>query len=153
MAYTLLPGIVNRVRVCYISSIFLYFHWDFDNRHYFYDKGTFIAFLKSIPSARLYLVSVIYYTLVELENSVDWQSLIFPFVSSIALFSFRKKWPSYLSYAISPYLDGKLINWSSAFYLSYCCTVLSRILNILIVVNRVISIICVCQLYFMLFHM
>ena len=54
-AYTLLPGIVNRVRVCHISSIFLYFHWIFDNRHYFYARRTFISFFKSSPSARLYL--------------------------------------------------------------------------------------------------
>ena len=76
--------------------------------------------------------------------------VIFPFVSSIALFSSRKKWLSCHSHAISPYLHAKLINWTSAFYLSFCCTVLPRILNILIFMNRVISIICICQLYFML---
>ena len=74
--------------------------------------------------------------------------VIFPFVSSIALFSSRKKWLSYLSHAISPYLHGKLINWTSAFYLNFCCTFLPRILNILIFMNRVISIICTCKLYF-----
>ena len=66
---------------------------------------------------------------------------MFPFVSSMALFSSCKKWLSYLSHAISPYLPGKLINWTSAFYLSFWCTVLPRILNILIFMNRVISII------------
>ena len=54
------------------------------------------------------------------------------FVSSIALFSSRKKWLSYLSHAISPYLHGKLIKWKSVFCLSFCSTVLPRILNILI---------------------
>ena len=79
--------------------------------------------------------------------------VIFPFVSTIALLSFCKKWLTYLSHAISPYLYEKLINWTSAFYLNFCCTVLPRILNLLIFINRVISIICICQLYFMLFHM
>ena len=79
--------------------------------------------------------------------------VIFSFVSSIALFPSRKEWLSYLSYAISPYLYGKSINWTSAFCLSFCCTVLPRILNILISINRVISIICICQLYFMPFYM
>ena len=58
------------------------------------------------------------------------------FVSSMALFSFRKKWLSYLPHAISPYLHGKLINWTIEFYSSFCCTVLPRILNILIFTNR-----------------
>ena len=79
--------------------------------------------------------------------------VMFPFVSSIVLFSSRKKWLSYLSHAISPYLHGKLISSTGAFYLSFCCTVLPRILNILIFMNRVISIICICQLYFRLFQM
>ena len=55
LAYTLLPAIINQVHVSYISSIFLYFHWDFDKRHYFYDKGIFISFFKLSPFARLYL--------------------------------------------------------------------------------------------------
>ena len=65
---------------------------------------------------------------VELENSVHWCSVpnvIFPFVSALALlcvlFSYRKMWLNYLSHANSPYLHRKLINWTSAFYLS--CTV------------------------------
>ena len=74
--------------------------------------------------------------------------VISPFVSSMALFPSRKKWLSYLSHSISPYLHGKVINWTNAFYLSFCCTVLPRILNILIFMNRVISIICTCKLYF-----
>ena len=61
--------------------------------------------------------------------------VILPFVSSIALFSSHKKWLSYLSHAISPYLYGKLINWTSAFYLSFCRMVLLRILNVLIFMN------------------
>ena len=154
MAYTLLLGILNRVRVCYISSIFFYFHWDFDNRHYLYDKGTFIGFFKSIPSARLYFLfgSVNDDTSVELE-SIDGLICYISFCFSIALFSSRKKWLSCLSHAISPYLHGKLMNWTSELYLSFCCTVLPRILNILIFMNRVISIIYIYQLYFMLFHM
>ena len=67
--------------------------------------------------------------------------VISPFVSSIPS---RKKWLSYLSHSNSPYLHGKVINWTNAFYLSFCCTVLPRILNILIF----ISIICICQLHF-----
>ena len=92
---------------------------------------------------------------VELKNSVHWQLfyVIFPFVSSIALFSSHKKRLSYLSHTISPYLHGKLMNWTSAFYLSFCCKVLPRILNILIFMNRFISVICISKLYFMLFHM
>ena len=74
--------------------------------------------------------------------------VISPFVSSMALFPSRKKWLSYLSHSNSPYLHGKVINWTNAFYLSFCCTVLPRILNILIFMNRVISIICICQLHF-----
>ena len=51
---------------------------------------------------------------------------------------------------ISSYLHGKLINWTSRFYLSFCGTVLPRIPNIRILMNRVIWIICICQLHFML---
>ena len=78
--------------------------------------------------------------------------VIFPFVSAIDLSSSCKKWLSYLSHAISPYLHGKLINWTSAFYLSFYCTILPTILNILIFMNRVVSIICICRLYFLFFH-
>ena len=74
--------------------------------------------------------------------------VISSFVSSIALFPSRKKWLSNLSHSISPYFHGKVINWTNAFYLSFCCTVLPRILNILIFMNRVISIICIFQLHF-----
>ena len=75
------------------------------------------------------------------------------FVSSIALFSSGKKWLSYPSHAVNPYLHRRLINWTTAFCLSFCCTVLPRILNILIFMNRVNLIICICQLYIMLFHL
>ena len=120
LAYTLLPNIVNRVRVCYISSIFLYFHWDFDNRHYFYDKGTFIGFFKSSASARLYLKVLVTIPRLNLITvCIDSLLCYIPFVFSVALFSSRKKWLSYLSHDI----HGKLINWTSAFYLSFCCTV------------------------------
>ena len=62
---SLLP--VNRVRLCYISSIFFFiFDWDFDNRHYFYDKGGCIGFFKSSLSARLYL---------EVLVTIPWLSL------------------------------------------------------------------------------
>ena len=76
---------------------------------------------------------------------------MFPFVSSIAMFFSCKKWLSLFSHVISPYLHGKLINCTSAFYLSFCCTVLPRILNISIFMNRVISVMCICQLYFLCF--
>ena len=79
---------------------------------------------------------------VELENSGALTAfyVIFNFLSSLALFSCYEKWLSYLSYAISPYLHGRLINWTMAF-LNFCCTVFPRILNILILMNRVVSII------------
>ena len=134
MACTFPPDMVNRVRVCYISSIFLYFHWYFDKTHYFYDKRTFIRFFKSIPSARLYFEELVTIPRLNLKTVCIF---IFPFVSSIALFSFRKKWLSYLSYTISPYLHGKLINWTSEFYLNFFCMVLPRILNILIFMNTI----------------
>ena len=75
-------------------------------------------------------------SLVELENSVHWQSLtlyflLFPLALRV-LFSYRKKWLIYLLHAISPYVHGKLINWTSPFYLSLCSTVLARMLNIII---------------------
>ena len=60
---------------------------------------------------------------------------IFLFIFTLALcvlFSYRKMWLSYLSHAISPYLHGKLINWTSPFYFRFCCTFLPRILNILL---------------------
>ena len=87
---------------------------------------------------------------VELENSVHWQCamcswisyIIFPFISSIALFSSRKMWLSYLSHAVSSH--GKLIDWTSGFYLSFCCMVFPRILNIITFMSRVVSIICIC---------
>ena len=81
--------------------------------------------------------------------------VIFRFVFTLALcvlFSYHKKWLSYLSHAISPYLHGNLKNCTSAFYLMFCCTVLPRILNkLLLLMNRGISSICICQSYFMLF--
>ena len=56
-----------------------------------------------------------------------------------------------LSHAISSYLHGKLISWTIAFYMSLCCTVLLRIMNISIFTNRIISLICICQLYLFFF--
>ena len=59
--------------------------------------------------------------------------VIFIFVFIVALcclLSYRKKWLSYLPGVISPYLYGRLVNWTSAFYLRFCCTVLPRILKI-----------------------
>ena len=113
-------------------------------------QRNFDWFFRSNPSARLYLEVLVTIPRLNLKT-VSY--VIFPFVSSMALFSSHKKWLSDLSHAISPYLHGMLINWTSVFYLSFCCTVLARILNILIFMNRVISIICICQLYFMLLHM
>ena len=139
--------------MCYISSIFLYFHWDFDSRHYFYDKWNFIGFFKSSSSGRLYLQVLVTIPRTWKQRALTVSYVTFLFVSSIALFSSRKKWLDYLSHVISPYLHEKLINWISAIYLSFSCTVLPRILNTLIFLNRVISIIFVCQLYFMLFDM
>ena len=55
------------------------------------------------------------------------------FISFCCIYSsvfVSSKVPSYLSHAINSYLHGKLINWTSAFYLSFCCTVLPRILII-----------------------
>ena len=94
---------------------------------------------------------------VELENKIIdslfcYFSFCFLFSCLLSVF-YRKKWLSYLSHVISPYLHGKLIKWTSAFYLILFCLVLPKILNMLIFMNRVISIICICQLYFMLFLM
>ena len=44
----------SSARVLHIKYPFM-FNWDFDNRHNFYDKGTFIGFFKSSTSERLYL--------------------------------------------------------------------------------------------------
>ena len=142
--------------MCYISSIFLYFHWDFDNRHYFYDKGTFNGFFKSSSSARLCLKVLVKMPRLNLKTACIDSLLCY--ISFCFLYSsdFFLLWLSYLSHAISPYLHGKLINWTRVFLLankSVCYTVLLRIMNKLIFISRVISIICICQLYLMLFHM
>ena len=71
-------------------------------------------------------------TSVELENSVHWQSLVLYFISLPILLCFLL-----VKSARSPYLHGKLINWTIAFYFSFSCTVLRRILNILISMNRI----------------
>ena len=151
MAYKLLPGIVNRVHVCCISSIFLYFHWYFHSKHYFYDQETFVGFLKS-DSARLYLKVLRYLGWTWKQCALTVFYVIIRFVSSLALFFSRKKWVSYLSHAISPNFRGKMINSTTAFYWSFCCMFLPKILNI-IIFNWKSSITCICQLYFMLFHM
>ena len=124
------------------------------NRHYFYDKRTCIGFFKSSESARLYLEVLAWLKLkaVCIDSLLCYISFCFLFSSLCSVF-YWKKWVGYLSHVISPYLHGKLINSLSAFYLSFCCTVLSRILNILIFMNKVISIICICQLCFKLFLM
>ena len=115
MIYKLLPGVVNRVCVYYISTILFKFHWDFDSRHYFYDKRTF----KSSPSATLYLEMLVTIARVNLKQcALTVSYVIFPFFFSLAfcvLFSYRQKWLSYLSHAINPYLHGKLINWRRHF--------------------------------------
>ena len=113
--------------MCYISSVFLYFHWHFNNRHYFYDKGTFIGFFESSPFARLYLEVLVTMPRLNLKTvCVDSLSFYISFLYFLALFSSRKQW-----------LHGKLINWTSAFYLSFVCVALPRILNILIFINTI----------------
>ena len=150
MVYTVLPGKVNRVHVCYISSIFLYFHWDFGNRHFFMTKEVLLAFSNKVLMKSFW--KIIFGsvsdddTSVELENSVHWQHLMLYFL----FFNYSS---IFFSHAISSFLHGELINWTSEFYLTFCCTVLLRILNILIFMNRVILIICIYQLCFMVFHM
>ena len=162
LTYTLLPGIVNHVCVCYISSILFWFHWDFDNMRVLHIKYPFLISLRfwqqtlflrqeSLywlfqiePFCKLYLevlmaIARLNLKTVCIDNLVCYISFCFLFCS---LFSYLKKWLSYLSHAISPCLHGKLVNWTSAFYLSFCCKVLPRILNILIFMNMVISIIC-----------
>ena len=131
------------------------FSWRFWQQTFFLWQRNFYWLFQIRSFCKIIFVSVSDDdTSAEPENcALTVSYVIFPFNSSIALFSSRKKWLSYLSHVISPYLHEKLINWTSAFYLSFCCTVLPRILNILIFMNRVISIICICQLYFMLFHM
>ena len=121
--------------ICYISSIFLYFHNRFWQHTLFLWQRNFYWFFQINSFCKIIFGSVSDYTSVELENSEKkWLK--------------SEKWLSYLSHAISPYLHGKLINWTSTFYLSFYCKVLSTILNILIFMNRVISIFCICQLYF-----
>ena len=127
------------------SSIFLFFYWDFANRHYFYDKRTVIGFFKSSPSARFYLELLM--TISRLNSRAACIDSLLFYISFCFLHSSvfsRKKWLSYLSHAISPYLHRKLINSTSAFHLSFFCTVLPRILSILIFMNRVNSVICIC---------
>ena len=150
-----------RFYVCYISSIFFYFQWDFDERNFFYNKGTvtglelaityfecgftlkyirdmiityrtFIGFAKFSPSARLYLEAFVTMTARLNLKTEGIDSLLWFFYFSFLYSSvfFLWKMTSYLSHAISPYLHGKLINWTSAFYLSFCYTVLPRILNL-----------------------
>ena len=116
--------------MCYISSIFLYFHWDFDNRHYFYEKETFNGFFKSSQYFGWTQIKWWYFGWTWKQCALRVSYVVFSFISSIDLFSSCKKWLSYLSHAISPYLHRKWINWTSAFYLSFCCTVSPRILNI-----------------------
>ena len=150
----LLSWHTNRDGVCYISSIFLYFYWDFDNRDCFHDKRTFIgSFIGSNPSARVCLEVLV--TILSLNLETVYIGSFLCYISFCFLYSpvFFSHKVTYLSHAISPYLHGKLITWTSAFYLSFCCRVLPKILNILILMNRVISIICICQLYFLHFHM
>ena len=122
LAYALLPGIENRVRVCYILSFVVYLHWVFNYRHYFYDKGTFIGLFKSSASARLYLEVLV--TIPRLNFKTVFIDMLLCYISFCFLYSsffcFRKKWLSYLSHAIR---------------------------------NRVILILCICQLYFVLFHL
>ena len=76
----LASGIVSRGHMCYISSIFLYFHWDFHNRHYFYDKGTLIVFFQIKSFCKIIFGSVTDNTSVELENRKHWQSLMLYFL-------------------------------------------------------------------------
>ena len=119
------------MRVLHIKYPFL--NWSrFWKQALFYDKRTCIGIFKSSPSARLNLEVLVTIARLNLrtvciDSLLSYISLCFLFV-----FSYCKKWLSSLSHGISPYLHGKLINWTSAFYLSFCCTVLPRILNILI---------------------
>ena len=143
---------------CATYQVSFYFHLDFDNRHYFYDKGTCIDFLKLSSAATLSLEVLVLIPQLNLKTmSIDSPLCYISFFSSLALcvlFSYCKKWLSYLSHPNSPYLHGKLTNWASAFYLSFSSTAFPRILNIFIFMNTDISIICIfCYLYFMLFLM
>ena len=80
---------------------------------------------------------------------------MFPFASPLALnvlFCYHKKgfklpFPCH----ISPNLQKKLVNWTSAIYLIFYGTVLPIVLNILILMNIFISIICNCLLYLYFF--
>ena len=140
-----LPSILNRVWICYISSILFKFHWDFNKRHYFYDKRTCIDFFKSSPTARLYLEVSVKMARLNLKTvCIDSLLCYIPFASSLAvciLFSYRKKRFKYME---SWYIG--------TFCLIFCCTILPKWLTI-IFMNRVISIIHICRLYFMLFLM
>ena len=61
--------------------------------------------------------------------TVSYVILLFVFTLALCvLCSYRKNWLSYLSHTISLYLHGKLINWTSTFYMRFYCTVLYEVL-------------------------
>ena len=91
------------------------------------------------------------------QRALTVSHVIFPFVSSLALVFCFKNWLSYLSHAISAYLHGNLVNWRTRLHFSFSCTVLPRIVNVLIYMNRVFQLVVfanyiLCLSYINLYH-
>ena len=132
LVYTLLPGIVNRVSVCYISFFKLI---EFLTKGIILWQKNLYWLFKSSPSARLYLAMLARLNF-DSQCALIVSYVIFPFVFSFALCFLIVK--SDLVISRMPYLSHwSLLSWKvdkliDAFYLSFCCTILPGILNILI---------------------
>ena len=92
LAYALLPDIVNWVRVCYISRIFLHFHWDFDNRHYFYTCSNSPALNARLPFSGTTPAHQFIHEILCFEMILSWMSDIYELFKSTTLFiNFMRK--------------------------------------------------------------
>ena len=118
LTYTLLPGIVNRVCVCYKSNIFLISLRFWQNILVLWQKNLYWLFqIKSF--CKIIIGSASDDSSVKLESRIHWQSLMLISSSVVFCFLVVKSDLSYLSHAICPNLHGQLIDWTSAFYLSF----------------------------------
>ena len=129
LARNLLTGTVNRARVCYISSIFFIFSLRSWQQTLLLWQRNFYWLFQIKSFRNIIFGSVSDDTSVELETSVHWQCLMLYFLFLLYSSVFFSQKRTTLPF-INPYLHGKLINWTSAFYLRFYCTVLPRILNI-----------------------
>ena len=100
-------------------------------------QRNFIGFLKPSPSARLYFEVLVTIPSLNLKTVCIDRVLCyisFFFLYRSVFFSSKvTELPLTCHYSL---LTWKLINCARAFYLSFCCTVLPRILNILIIMKR-----------------